>query len=580
MDEFIKVSRGEKAADVVLKNGQFLDVFSGEFISGNVAIHNGMIVGVFDDYQGVKEIDLDGGYVVPGFIDSHVHIESSLMTPHSFQKAVLPEGTTTVIWDPHEIANVKGVSGIQWAFDSTEDLALDVFIMSPSCVPATPPSMGLESSGFVLSLKELLPFQKKERFLGLAEVMNFPGVLMRDPDVIDKLNQFSGYFRDGHCPGLSGKDLNAYAVAGISSCHESITIEEAKEKLTKGIHVWIREGSCAKNAKDLLPLLNSYSSSVLGFCSDDRNPLDISESGHIGCVLNMALLNNHKPVDVFRASSFSPAKAYGLFDRGVIAPGYQADLCVVHPRQGKWNKGFEIEFVFKKGQIIDQAFLDQTSLSNSYAFSGQNINCNPINSSHLEIAVRADLKKSKTRVISVIPNQIVTEEKIEELSCVNGKLQSDHNRDLLKIAVFERHHNTGKKSVGIVKGFGLKSGAIATSINHDSHNIIAVGSSDELIVEAINRLISIDGGIIVFGADHQFEELSLPIGGLMTNLSPKEVSQSLKKMKFFAQQCGCVLNEPFLQLSFLALPVIPKLKITDCGLVDVTQFCRVSLLVD
>ena len=576
----ISAARGLVKADLVIKNAKYLDVFSGEFASGDVALHDGVIVGVKDSYAGVTEVDARGKFIVPGFIDAHVHIESSLMTPARFQEAVLPCGTTSVMWDPHEIANVKGVEGIQWAVDSSRRLiedkfGLDVFVMVPSCVPSTNPEAGLESAGAVLRAEDLRVFAGDDRVLGLAEMMNFPGLLAGDGDIMQKLQDFSAKKRDGHCPGLTGKDLNAYGVAGIHSCHESTTIPEAKEKLGKGIHVLIREGSCAKDADELLPILNQRTAPVLAFCSDDRNPADIADEGHIDCIVNKALRAGHAPEEVFRAASFGPARAYGLEDRGAIAPGYIADFVIVEAIQD-WRGGCRIADVYKRGVKIDRARLAAVR-DPAVKFSGaKNMNLKPVNPGDFRVPSAAR-QSQKCRVIGVRPHQIITDALTLDLPVAGGAILADAAHDVLKIAVFERHHGTGLRSVAFVKGFGIRAGAIATSINHDSHNAIVVGSSDDLMAAAVNRLIDIDGGIVVARADGTFVEMPLPLGGLMTSLAPSDVSVILRGLKAAAKGIGCVLDEPFLQLSFLALPVIPTLKITDRGLVDVTMFAVVPV---
>jgi adenine deaminase len=578
--ERIRVAKGDIHANLVVKNISFLDVFSGGFNKGDIAIHDGVIAGISEVYEGETEIDGTGMFAVPGFIDSHVHIESSLMTPRRFQEAVLPCGTTSVIWDPHEIANVKGIEGIQWAIDSTEGLLLDVFIMIPSCVPSTSPNFGLESSGAELTAKHLTQFRDHPRVLGLAEMMNFPGMLMGDPDVLQKLVDFSGLKLDGHCPGLRGKDLNAYASAGIHSCHESISLDEAKEKLMKGIHVLIREGSCAKNAATLLPLLNSYSSAVLALCSDDRNPADIAAEGHISYIIDLALKSGFQPEDIFRAASYSPAKLYNLPHRGALAPGYVGDICLVRQRNnGDWLGGMQVKSVLKSGKIVTTARLNETAGKIGNAFPSRNLHVNPITHDDMNVPCGTH-SKYQVRVIDVIPNQIVTEESIGSLSADMGNILASMEQDILKIAVIERHKNSQRKFVAFVRGFKLRKGAIATSINHDSHNIIAVGASERDIAAAVNRLIEIDGGIVVTDGNGQFVELPLPLGGLMTDAAPADVTSQLKELKALTHSLGCCLTEPFLQLSFLALPVIPKLKITDRGLVDVTQFKIIPVILD
>jgi adenine deaminase len=576
--EMIRVARGEQPADLVVRGAEYLDVFTGACRRGDVAVHQGVIAGVAESYQGQTVIDGAGAMVVPGFIDAHVHIESSLMTPVRFQQAVLPCGTTSVIWDPHEIANVRGADGIAWALRASEGLDLDVFVMVPSCVPSTSPAAGLETSGAVLTARDLAPFRGHPRVLGLAEMMNFPGLLGGDGDVLSKLVDFEDLRRDGHCPGLTGKDLNAYGVAGIHSCHESTTLPEAAEKLGKGIHVLIREGSCAKDADALLPLLTAYSSACIGLCSDDRNPADIAEAGHISCIVDKGLRRGLAPEAVFRAASYGPARLYGLDDRGAVAPGYAADLVLVEPRAGSWANGLRIRQVLKRGRAVDGATLEREAMRRQEPAGGRNLHLPPATPATFRLPVRGD-GPTAARVIGVIPRQILTQPLTATVLARGGALEADPSQDVLKIAVLERHHGSGGGAVAFVRGFRLKRGAIATSINHDSHNVIAVGSDDQLLAAAVNRLREIDGGIVVVTADGRSESLPLPLGGLMTGASPEVVTAALHRLKALAQAAGCELEEPFLQLSFLALPVIPTLKISDKGLVDVGAFKLVSVAI-
>lgn len=574
----IDTARGLIHAELVLRGARWLDVFSGRWREGDIAIADGVICGVGESYQAHKTIDVQGMHVVPGFIDSHVHIESSMMTPDQFSRAVVPRGTTTVFWDPHEITNVKGAAGLEWALTATEHLDLDVFVMVPSCVPSTSRAAGLETSGAELLAADLLPYSRHPRVLGLAEMMNWPGLLAGDDEVLTKLWNFQDHRRDGHCPGLKGKDLNAYAVAGIHSCHESTTAVEADEKLSKGIHLLIREGSCAKDADQLLPLLNARSAVAIGFCSDDRNPLDIEDDGHLDCIVNKALRAGHDACDVFRSSSYAAATMYGLNDRGAVAPGYKADLVVVgQKRSGSWAEGIQVKQVFKDGILTGTAAPKKAAAT---PFSGRNINLKQKQITSTDFRIPHTAQDAACRVMGVRPGQIITDRVSAKLPVHDGSVSEDLSQDILKIAVFERHHQTGYHAVALVKGMGLKRGAIATSINHDCHNIIVTGSSDALMVRAIEELRAIDGGIVVVAEGGAVERLVLPIGGLMTNADPAEVSAVLRKLKALTRACGCTLDEPFLQLSFLALPVIPTLKITDRGLVDGEHFKLVSVVED
>ncbi len=572
----IRVARGLEPADLVIKHTRFLDVYTGAFLPGDVAVYRGRIVGTQQAYRGRRELDGSSLMVVPGFIDAHVHIESSLLTPARFQQAVLPSGTTTVIWDPHEIANVRGVDGLRWALAATEGLDLDVFVMLSSCVPSTGPERELETSGAELHADDLTALCGHPRVLGLAEMMNYPGLLGGEPDVLRKLLAFQGRRLDGHCPGLRGRELNAYGAAGIHSCHESTTLDEAREKLQKGFHVLIREGSCAKDADALLPLLDDYSSAVVGLCSDDRNPADIAREGHINWIVDKALRAGHKPEVIFRAAGFAAARAYGLEDRGVVAPGFLADVCLVRPKEsGRWSSGLAVEAVYKRGRLVEPAALAAASVSSRTQVLdglGPNLRLAACTEADFQVPAAPGLSQQRVLVIGVRRRQIVTDALEAMVPVSAGRVRMDLDQDIVKVAVFERHRGTGRRSVGFVKGFGLRRGAIATSINHDSHNAIVIGADEAVMAAALNRLREIDGGIVVASDATSLEVLPLPIGGLMCDRAPDEVAASLERLRGFAKTLGCTLEEPFIQLSFLALPVIPSLKITDRGLVDVEQF--------
>jgi adenine deaminase len=573
LKSIILVARGEKKAELVIKNAQILDVFNNQFIQGDVAVYQGVIAGVKESYTGETEVDAHGSYVVPGFIDAHVHIESSLMTPAGFQQAVMPYGTTTVIWDPHEITNVKGMEGIQWALKSAEDLLLDVFIMLSSCVPSTSPELELETSGAILYPHDLSVFRTRPGVLGLAEMMNYPGVLNCNEDILDKLIDFNTLKRDGHAPGLSGKDLNAYAAAGIDTDHESTTLLEAQEKLSKGIYCLIREGSCAKNAAVLLPILNDCTALMVALCSDDRNPADIFAEGHINFIIDKALSMGHKPENIFRAASFAPSRIYNLLDRGAVAPGYKADFCIIKPNKNSWKAGMAIKSVYKNGKLITD---DSFKNVREHKFTGKNMH---IASCHL-IDFQVPAQKSQLQCVNVIgirPQQLLTDKLTAELPVISNEVQADVAQDILKISVFERHKATGNNATGFVKGFGLREGAIASSINHDSHNVIVVGASDEAMLDAVRTLIEIDGGIVIVDGNNNRLTLPLPVGGLMATATPKEVYDKLIQLKDMAKKIGCPLEEPFLQLAFLALPVIPSLKITDLGLIDADKLQKIDV---
>lgn len=572
----IDVALGREKADFVFKNGYFLDVFNGRFLAGDVAIAQGKIIGILDQYHGRQEIDLAGAYMVPGFIDAHTHIESSLLAPEQYQQLVLSKGTTSVIWDPHEIANVAGMEGLQWALSAIENLCLDVFVMLPSCVPATNPALEFETSGAILFANDLKLFAQYPRVLGLAELMNLPGLFAHDPDVLEKILLFSNAKIDGHCPSIRSHELNACKSVGIHSCHESTSFEEAQEKLTKGIHVLIREGSCERNADTLLPLLNAYTSSMIAFCSDDLKPNDIVKDGHIDFIINKALRRNIAPEVVFRAASLTPAGLYGLKNRGAIAAGYCADLCVIRPREDNWQNGMQIEKVYKNGRLIQENRL--SCIQNTPFSVKHNMNLEDCSADQFQIrACSRDADTQRVPVIGIIPDQILTEKLMLDLPVKNGEIQVDLSKDILKIAVFDRHHRSGFYTVWFVKGFGLKEGAMASTVAHDSHNLIVVGADDECMARAVNQLIQENGGLSAVNGAGEAVSLALPLGGLMTHENTDQVLKKIEQLKQFIHQMGCPLKEPFLTLAFLALPVIPSLKITDRGLIDVERFEKVDL---
>lgn len=568
----VAVARGEQPADHVLRNVAIFDTFAGGFSVGDLAWVGDTLVGTHESYAGNAETDGSGLFAVPGFIDSHVHVESSLMTPARFQESVLPRGTTTAFWDPHEIANVMGHAGIEWAIESSRKLLMDLFVLVPSCVPAT----HLETSGATLGSADLARYVGRPGVAGLAEFMNYPGVLFADAEVTTKLSLFSQTLRDGHCPMLSGRDLNAYLCGGINACHECTSAAEAREKLRKGMHVLIREGSCAKDAHALLPLLNELTSAALALCSDDRNPLDVESAGHIDAIVNMALRAGISPDAVFRAASWSAARAFGYADRGVLAPGYLADIVLLEQMEpGNWKGGCRVRGVVKKGRWVHSDELGQVAGSRPVS---QRTNVTLKDFSAQKLRVNGG---SRVRVIGVLPGKIVTESRTAELPCSGGEVHGDPARDLLKLAVVERHHGTGNVGVGFVSGFGLKRGAIASSIGHDSHNITVVGVSDRAMVAAVEAVRDLDGGIVVVDENGTLlASLALPVGGLMTDAPPAAVAECLRSLKAAAGSLGCGLDEPFLQLSFLALPVIPSLKLTDRGLVDVERFALVSIMAE
>ena len=551
----IEVARGLAPADWVIRGARVFDVFSGRWTESDLSSFDGIIVGVDPGLRAKREISGKGKWLVPGFIDAHVHVESSCLVPNAFDRAVLPRGTTTAIADPHELANVQGVSGIQYFLEASTRLQMDLWIMMSSCVPAT----HLETNGGgAISAHELLALGRHPRALGLAEMMNVPGVLNADSSILEKLEAFQNRPLDGHCPLLRGPDLSAYALAGLSSCHESSQREEAAEKLRKGLAVWIREGSVAKDLDELVPLLNPMSSAHLGFCTDDRNPLDILNEGHIDHLVRRALASGIATEAVYRAASWSVADHYGLNRNparrvGALAPGFDSDVVMLSDRES-----CAIEQVFKRGVPVHEmefAPAKRGSFENS-------IRC--------ELPTLADLRapEGSVHVIGAQHGKILTEHRVMESGAPGVR----------KLTVLERHGKGHRPANAYVYGFGLQfRGAIVSSVGHDSHNLIGVYDRPEDLRAGFAALKEMGGGFAVVQDGKVLAALALPLGGLMSDLEPIEVGKKLSALKTASRAIGCELPEPFLQLAFLSLPVIPSLKLTDQGLVDVERFAFIDV---
>ncbi|RFC68286.1 MULTISPECIES: adenine deaminase [Mesorhizobium] len=556
LEQCIDQGIGREPAELVLKNGRFFDLVSGELVAGDVAICGDRIVGTCDSYQGKTEIDVSGKVLVPGFIDTHLHIESSMVTPFEFDRCVLSRGITTAICDPHEIANVLGAEGIRYFLDCADRTIMDVRVQLSSCVPAT----HLETSGARLDIEDLLPFADHPKVIGLAEFMNYPGVLAKDPTCIAKLEAFQTGHIDGHAPLLRGKPLNGYLAAGISTDHETTTAEEAREKLTKGMHILVREGSVSKDLDSLLPIITERYSPFIALCTDDRNPLDIAEHGHLDYMIRHAIANGVEPLAIYRAASISGARAFGLRDRGLIAPGWRADIVVLDSLEN-----CHAQTVISAGRIVtDELFNGRETVA---PVGRSSVSIRSVSASDF-IAAPAN----ESSVIGVIPGKIITEHLRIGLPQGNGETLIDLDQDVIKVAVVERHGRNGNVSVGFVKGFGLKRGAIASTVGHDCHNICVVGTSEADMARAVTRLSEIEGGFVVVDEGKVLAEIALPVAGLMSLESYDYVRQQLGPLRAAAKQLGATLEEPFLQIAFLPLPVIPHLKITDRGLVDVDQF--------
>lgn len=547
----LRAARGLEPCDVVLRNVQYLDVFTCAFVKGDVAIKDGFVVGLDPGLEGTRVIDGKGAHVVPGFIDAHVHLESSLLVPESFQRAVLPRGTTTAVCDPHELANVLGVPGIQYFLDASRRLKLDLRVMVSSCVPAT----AFETNGGgVLDATMLAPLLAHEKTLGLAEVMNVPGVLEGDPLVLDKLVAFDGRPLDGHAPLVTGRALSAYACAGITSCHESSELEEAQEKLRNGIAVWIREGSVAKDLDALAPLLTLATSTSIGFCTDDRNPLDIQREGHVDHLVRSAIAKGVGIEVAYRAASWSVARHYGLAGParsltrvGAVAPGYRADLVLLDD-----PATCAIRDVFVAGELVREMEMKRAPVST------------PPNTVRAAIPELVDLEgpTGMVHVIGVRAGRILTDRHV---------LQHDAP-GVCRLSVLERHGHGSKPANAYALGFGDLQGAIASSVGHDSHNLCVVGTKTSDMRTALAALAASGGGFCVVRDGAVIAHLPLPLGGLMSLEEPETIARALEQLHAASAAIGCALPEPFLQLAFLSLPVIPSLKLTDRGLMDVDKF--------
>ena len=562
----LEAARGDRPVDLLFRGGKVVNVFTGELASTSVAVFDGVVVG-FGERQANEVVELDGGILSPGFIDGHFHLESSLLIPAEFARAVLPHGTTTVVADPHEIANVAGIAGVQFMLEASEDIGLEVFYMAPSCVPAT----HLETAGAELSANDIEKLAQHPRVLGLAEVMNFPGVIMGDEAMLDKLERFLDKIIDGHSPGLSGAQLDAYLCGGIGSDHECTRLEEAREKLGKGMHIMLREGSQARDLEALAPLVTSQTKQRCMLVSDDCHPEDLLEQGHMNRVLKRAMELSIDPITAIQLASLNPARYFGLRTLGAIAPGYQADMVLLNSLQP-----LQIGRVYKKGKLVAE---DGKCLLAKKLVAAE-VQLISMNLEELkEEDLRLQAQGSEMRAIRAVPNTLITEEEIVTVADRQGQAVSDANRDLLKIVVIERHQGSGRKGFGFVRGLGLRKGALASTVAHDSHNLIVVGVSDSDMVVAANTLRELGGGLVVVSDGQVQAQLPLPVAGLMTAASLEQVVAWKKEVNQAALELGATLEHPFMALSFLALPVIPKLKLTDQGLVDVESFTHVPLFV-
>ncbi len=556
----IKVARGESAADLVLANAQVINVFTGEIEAGNVAIYNGMIAGVGDYHQARQVTDLKGKYLAPGFINGHTHIESSMLDVGQYARAVVPRGTLAVVTDLHELANVSGLDGIRYILSSARRLPLELFLMAPSCVPAT----HLETSGASIDSEALRQLLRWRGVIGLGEVMNFPGVINGDDSLLDKISMAKGGVVDGHAPGLSGKDLTAYIAAGIYSDHESVTLAEAREKLRQGMYIMLREGSSEKNLDALLPLVTDKTYRRCFFVVDDRSCRDLLKDGDIDAIVRKAISRGLEPVRAITLATINTAEYFGLRRLGAVAPGYMANLIVISDLSS-----LEIDMVFHQGHLVASQGKPLFSLKQPGAKQPTGtINIKPFGVDALRLMAKAEDKP----IIEVVPGQIITRKRLEKVKVTNGVILADTSRDILKLVVVERHRASGNIGLGLVMGFGLKNGALVSSISHDSHNIIGVGTSDEDIFIGIKEIERLHGGLAVVADGKVLGALALPVGGLLSDEPAEVVASKLESLEAQARDLGVKLPSPFATLSFLALPVIPQLRLTDLGLVDVDAF--------
>jgi len=560
----IAVARGDRPADVVLRGARVPNVFTGEIEETDIAISEGVIAGLGRGYRAERVVELDGAFVLPGFIDAHVHIESSLVTPPEFARAVLPRGTTAVVSDPHEIANVHGIEGIRYMLAASEGIPLTVFVMASSCVPATP--MG--TAGAALDAATLGELLGHPRVLGLAEVMNFPGVIHGDPAVLDKIAAFHGHPVDGHAPGVRGEPLNAYVAGGPGSDHESTAEDEAREKLRRGLFLFMREATGARNLDALLPVLDATTERRIALCTDDRQPADLLDEGGIDAMLRRVIRAGHDPLRAIRLATLNPAEYFGLKDRGAVAPGRVADLVVV----GDLER-LDIREVWVRGERVAEAGRVLPWVAGaSPAPPPPNMEV-----SLAEGAFAIPSEGSRVRVIEAIADQIVTGQRVEMPAVTDGQVVADPGRDLLKIAVVERHSGSGRVGLGLVGGIGLEKGAIAGSVAHDHHNIIVIGADDVSMRTAVEAVVAHEGGLAVAQGRDVLASLPLPVGGLMSVEPIEDVRAGLDAVVGAARRLGSRLHDPFMAMSFLGLEVIPELKLTDRGLVDVKAFDLVPL---
>jgi adenine deaminase len=568
LDQLLPVARGERPADLLLRNARVVNVFTGELETTDVAIASGVIVGVGPGYRAAQERDLAGRVLAPGFMDAHMHVESAMVPPAEFARAVVPQGTTTVVIDPHEIANVFGAAGIDYLLAAREGIPLDVFVMLPSAVPAS----HMETAGAALSAADLAPFMQHPAVLGVGEMMNFPGVIAGDPEVLRRAAIAGAKRVDGHAPGVRDQALNAYILAGVGSDHECTTVAEAEQRLRRGMYLMIREASNARNLAALLPAVTPANSRRCLLVTDDRTPADLLDEGHINFLVRKAIGLGLDPILAIQMATLNVAEYFGLRGRGAIAPGYRADMVVLDDL----SADFAVLEVYRAGALV---------AANGQLLAESRTTVPPLpNSVHLPALTAASFAipaaGERARIIGLVPDQIVTRALSDTVRVENGMAVADPERDILKLAVIERHGRGGAVGLGFVQGFGLREGALASSVAHDSHNIIVVGTNDADMLAAAQALAGMQGGQVAVAGGTVLAAVPLPIAGLMSDQPVETVRAQADALNAATRGLGCPLHAPFMALSFLALPVIPSLKLTDQGVVDVEQFALVALFED
>jgi adenine deaminase len=566
----LSVARGEAPAELLFKDARLVNVLSGEIHETNVAVDDGRVIG-FGDYKAKETIDIAGAYLAPSLIDGHFHVESTMVTIPEFARAVVPHGTGAMVIDPHEYANVLGMDGIRYVLESSKNLPIDFFIMLPSCVPAT----HLETAGARFTADDLAFMMSDDRIAGVAELMNYPGVFLGHESELAKIDAGRGKVIDGHAPGLRGKNLNAYALAGVRSDHESTELEEAREKLRLGMHLLVREGSTERNLEHIIALVTPQNSANCSFATDDKLPGDLVNEGHIDHSIRKAIALGVPPVTAIQMGTINTARYYRLKNQGAIAPRYWADFIVVDDLAE-----FKVRRVYKKGALVaeNEKYLGESSPATEQPRSTMNLSYRA--PADFEASVPPNGPAPRIRVIEIVPHQIVTKEVFATPKLADGKIVSDPERDILKLVVVERHRATGNVGVGFVRGFGLKRGALGSTVAHDAHNVVVVGVSDSDIVVAIRALEEMRGGQVAI-ADGKIEaSLPLPIAGLVSDQPLEVVIQKIAELESAAARLGSTLDAPFMSLSFLSLSPIPALKLTDQGLVDAVNLKLTTLIAD